>query len=67
MSIYVSINCSNCGSKLKERDHVVIDFINTLYHKECYKGSEDLIRGVGTYRQICEEFPYFYKDKNMLT
>ncbi len=61
MSIYASINCSYCGIKIKERDHVVIDLINTLYHKDCFKGPDNLLKGIGTYRQLSDEFSFFIK------
>jgi hypothetical protein len=56
------IRCS-CGEILKEKDVIVIDVVNTLAHKECYKASKNSIKGVGTFKEIAEKFPFFYEDE----
>lgn len=62
MSIQLSeILCPTCKITIKETDSVVLDFIYTLSHHECYDSDESLQIKAGTYREIAKEFPFFYE------
>lgn len=62
MSIQLSeILCPTCKLTIKETDSVVLDYIYTLSHHECYDSNEALLITAGTYKEIAKEFPFFYE------
>ncbi|RLQ93645.1 hypothetical protein [Falsibacillus albus] len=62
MTIYSSIRCSVCGEQFETDDMVYLDSIYSLFHIGCAKTCVEPILGTGTFEEIGEKHPYFYKD-----
>ncbi|WP_394138410.1 hypothetical protein [Cytobacillus oceanisediminis] len=63
MSIRLSeVLCPTCNRIIKESEYVLLDFVYTLSHQECYDSYEDLLIAAGTYKEVAKEFPFFYED-----
>lgn len=56
------IKCITCSDILEETDIIVLDFFNTISHRSCYQGEINEIKGIGSYKELAEKFPYFYDD-----
>lgn len=62
----MEIRCSTCRKVFEDDDWVVLDFINTLYHRYCY-GLElgDLVKDVDTYKDMIEKY-WFFRDEELV-
>ncbi|MDX5474501.1 MAG: hypothetical protein LPK00_03090 [Bacillaceae bacterium] len=53
------IHCGNCMIPLRDDDLVVLDWINTLIHMNCFERDTAFILDIGTYQQLVYKYDFF--------
>ncbi|MGD6831860.1 hypothetical protein ACQCT5_06830 [Sutcliffiella halmapala] len=63
MSIYSTILCPVCRVQFIEEDLVFIDSIYSIFHINCRKKYITPILASGTFKEMCDKHPYYYKEE----
>lgn len=57
----MEICCGKCHVELQEVDLIVMDYMNTLFHRHCYDKDVDYQKDKGTYGYIKNKY-LFYRE-----
>lgn len=58
------VHCGNCRIPLQDDDVVVLNWLNTLTHMNCYQQPTEKITDIGTYKQIINKYWFFEEVRN---
>lgn len=53
------LRCPECKLEVRDDDMIVLDEMNTINHKNCYKYAVKYIKDMGTYQEIINKYPFF--------
>lgn len=51
--------CGECKELLKKEDQVILNEMNCLAHKTCYRFAASFIKDSGTYSDMIEKYWFF--------
>ena len=52
------LHCEQCGEVVMYHEKVVLDFLNTVIHQECYE-SLMAFKDAGTFNEIVNKYSFF--------
>jgi hypothetical protein len=55
----LKIHCCRCRQELESDDVVILDWYNTLFHRDCYFDKHALIKDSDTYQNIQNKYWFF--------
>jgi len=61
-SIYQRLRCPICSKRFQRLEHVVLDIINTVIHRDCYETTDRPLLPVkdeGTLRKLVATYEFF--------
>lgn len=55
------ISCSKCKKVFEDKDYVVLDWTNTLFHLKCFEPRLNIMKATNTYESIKHRYWFLNK------